>query len=111
VHQAWLIVTESDEVGGVRRDEASLSYVRQPQYANHNIRSESWSVFPKSFVSAPADRFEALKPQLYAVGAARRPTAKWFVQSQALLAELSRQRIESRGTCDSPARAGIRPSV
>lgn len=91
--EIWIVTIEYDEDGTHLRDESIHTlYVSAPM-DNGNSVSQLWSVYPTSYVAAPVDQFEKLKPQLYAVGSTVRPTAKWFVQSQALLAELSRQRI------------------
>lgn len=91
--QVWTVLYEYDHQNTRHRAELRVTYTVTPPQNNGNMNTWYWSLFPHYSVSAPADKFEQARPQLLAVGATIRPTAKWWVQSQALLAELSRQRI------------------
>jgi len=94
--EVWQVTLEYDEAGARRREDAIMMYVRYPPNINQNLSSQMWSVFTTYIISAPKDKFEALKPQLYTIASSVRPTPQWWTQSQALLAELSRMRIENR---------------
>lgn len=94
--EVYVVAMEYDEAGVRRRDEALMLYVRYAPIVNQNLRSQMWSVFTTFVVSAPKDKFEAAKAQLYTIAGAVRPTPQWWTQSQALLAELSRIRMEAR---------------
>lgn len=94
--EVYVVTLDYDEAGVRRRDEALLTYVRYQPIVNQNLRSQMWSVFTTFVLSAPKDRFDAAKAQLYTIAGSVRPTPQWWTQSQALLAELSRIRMEAR---------------
>jgi hypothetical protein len=94
--EVHVITFEYDEAGVRRREEATMMYAVLPAIDNVNIFSQSWAIYTTSQVSAPAEQFEKQKAELYAAAAGVRPTPQWFVQSQALLAELSRIRSDAR---------------
>lgn len=94
--ECHIITLEYDEANVRRREEATILYVKYPPIDNMNIYSETWSIFATSYVSAPAEKFEALKPQLYAVAATVRQTPQWWLMSQQLLAQLQQARSDAR---------------
>lgn len=96
IREAWLVTLEYDEAGSRRREEALMLYVRYAPILNQNIRSQQWSVFTTSVISAPRDEFDRLKGELSRVAGSVRPTPQWWTQSQALLAELQRIRTDAR---------------
>ncbi len=67
-----------------------------PPIDNVNIFAQTWAIYTTYQISAPADTFDAQKQELYAAAGSVRATPQWFMQSQALLAELSRIRTEAR---------------
>ncbi len=94
--EVYVVTLDYDEAGVRRRDEALMLYVRYAPIVNQNIRSQQWSVFTMFVASAPKEKFAAAKPQLTTIAGSVRPTPQWWTQSQALLAELSRIRVEER---------------
>jgi hypothetical protein len=94
--EVYVVTLEYDEAGVRRREDALMLFVRYAPIINQNIRAQTWSIFTTFVVSAPKEKFDGMKPQLYTIAGSVRPTPQWWRQSQALLAELSRIRIEER---------------
>jgi hypothetical protein len=91
-----VITIEYDEAGVRRREDLLMLFVRYPEIDNQNMHSQMWSFFTTFIVSAPKDQFEAMKAQLYTVAGSVKPAPQWWMQSQALLVQLSRMRMENR---------------
>jgi hypothetical protein len=94
--EVHVVTFEYDEADVRRREEATMLYVRLPPIDNVNIFAQTWAIYTTFQVSAPAEEFEAQKQALYTAAGSVRPTPGWFMQSQALIAELSRIRAEAR---------------
>ncbi len=93
--EVHVIVLDYEEEGLRRREEANLTYVRYPPYRGINgFNSQTWSVFNGGAVSAPSDQFEAQRLALLNVAGTLRATPEWHVNSQAVIAENSRRRVE-----------------
>jgi hypothetical protein len=90
-----VVLDYDDEEGVRRREEANLTYVRFPPFHGINgFSTQTWSVFNGGAVSAPADDFDAQRPELLNVAGTLRPTPEWHVHSQAVIAENSRRRAQ-----------------
>jgi hypothetical protein len=87
------IVLDYDEEGARRRAEMSVTYVRFAPYFSQNLNSQLWSISPLGAISAPAQQFAAQRSSLWSVAGTVRATPQWHVQSQAVIAEMSRRRV------------------
>lgn len=94
-NEVWLIVMDYTEAKVRKRQEAAITYTRFAPYLSQNMNSQMWSMAPSAAISAPINLFPALKAQLSRVANTVRPTPQWHVQSQNLIAEMSRQRSEN----------------
>jgi hypothetical protein len=94
--EAHVVTIEYDEQNVRRREDLSMLYVRYAPIDNQNIHSQMWSIFTTFIISAPREHFDATKPELYTIAGSLRPTPQWWTQSQAVLVELSRMRMENR---------------
>ena len=91
--EVHVIVLEYDEANLRRREEVSVTYVRFPPYLSANMNSQLWSLAPSGAFSAPASQFAAQRPMLVSVANTVRATPQWHIQSQAVIAEMSRRRV------------------
>ena len=90
--EVWIIVMDYDEAGTRRREEVNVNYTRFAPYLSANMNSQMWSIAPALSISAPVNQFATQRTSLLKVANTVRPTPQWHVQSQALIAEMSRQR-------------------
>ncbi|HEX8550201.1 MAG TPA: hypothetical protein VF681_01470 [Abditibacteriaceae bacterium] len=90
--EVWTIVMDYNEGGIRRREEASVTYVRFAPYNSPNMNSQLWSISHSGSYSAPANQFATQRGLLVNVASTLRPTPQWFIQSQSVIAEMSRQR-------------------
>lgn len=86
------IVMEYDERSVRRREEVQITYVRFAPYVSNGLSSQTWSLAAGLSISAPVSTFAAQKPALINVARTLGPTPQWHTQSQAAIAEMSRQR-------------------
>jgi hypothetical protein len=89
--EVWNIVMDYTESKVRRREEVSVTYTRFAPYLSANMNSQMWSIAPALSISAPPNQFAAQRPRLLNVAGTVRPTPQWHIQSQALIAENSRQ--------------------
>lgn len=91
--EVYVIVLEYDEAKVRRREELNVTYTRFAPYFSQNLNSQLWSIFPSGAISAPANQFAAHRLSLLNVANTLRPTPQWHIQSQAVIAEMSRRRV------------------
>jgi len=91
--EVYVIVWDYDEGKIRRREEASVTYVRFAPYQSANFNSQLWSISHTGSISAPAHQFAAQRLSLLNVANTLRPTPQWHIQSQAVIAEMSRRRV------------------
>ena len=87
-----VIVLDYDEANVRRREELNVTYVRFAPYHSPNFNSQMWSISAGGSISAPAHQFAAQRLSLLNVANSLRPTPQWHIQSQAVIAEMSRRR-------------------
>jgi hypothetical protein len=87
-----IIVLDYDEENITRRGEVNATYVRYAPNYSANLNSQMWSISPGTSISAPANQFAAHRTALLNVANTLRPTPQWHIQSQAVIAEMSRRR-------------------
>jgi hypothetical protein len=90
--EIWNIVMDYNEASVRRRGEVNVTYTRFEPYVNQNMNSQTWSIAPLLSISAPAKQFAAQRQTLLNVAGTVHPTPQWHIQSQKLIAEMSRQR-------------------
>lgn len=91
-----VIVLDYNEGNQRRREEMNVTYARFAPYLSQNMNSQLWSITPGVSISAPAHLFAAHRAALFnaAYSVTRNPS--WHIQSQAVIAEMSRQRIANK---------------
>ncbi|CAN5541471.1 hypothetical protein BH10PLA1_BH10PLA1_02240 [soil metagenome] len=91
--EAWMMTFEFDEAGVHQREEFLATYNVYPPFNGLNgFFTQTWAFFTSQIVSAPADKFDAMKKDLYAVCGTVHATPGWFTQSQKQIAENSQRR-------------------
>lgn len=90
--EVHIIVLEYDEDNIRRRDEVNVTYARLAPYLSPGLNTQTWTIAPAVTISAPANQFAAQRPSLISVANTVGPTPQWHIQSQAAIAEMSRQR-------------------
>jgi hypothetical protein len=90
--EVYVIVMDYDEEKTRRRIELNVTYVRFAPYFSQNLNSQMWNVAPAGSISAPVNQFAAQRQSLLNVANTLRPTPQWHIQSQSVIAEMSRRR-------------------
>jgi hypothetical protein len=90
--EVHIIVMDYNEGKVRRRTELTVTYVRFAPYFSQNLNSQLWNISPLGSISAPVNQFAAQRQSLINVANTVRPTPQWHIQSQAVIAEMSRQR-------------------
>lgn len=93
------------ELNGVRfTQETQLTYAKNPPVQTQNMVMQDWMLFINSDVRAPSEKFDALRPLLYASAQSLRSVPRWWVQQQAVIMETTRRNHEM-GMADIKRRA------
>jgi hypothetical protein len=90
--EVHVVVLDYDEDNMRRREEINVTYARFAPMVSQGFYSQMWSLAPAGAISAPVGQFAAQRGTLLAVANTLRATPQWHTQSQAAIAEMSRQR-------------------
>jgi hypothetical protein len=86
---------DDDHPGRRMRDEMVLTFTTQPPLDIHPTKLQSWSVFIQCVYTAPADRFDAVKPLLLAVANSLREAPQWWNAKERTLVAISQIRHQA----------------